>query len=160
MTLSDQTLASLTTALTHASRVYRAAVDKVAADYGLSQATGLPVLVISRFGDTGVRPGVLAETLSLEASSLVRVVDHLTGNGLVERHDDPQDRRAKILRLTDEGRKTAVRMDQALVPFRRKLFGAFEPSDVEACLRVLTGLPEAIANVAVTGEQAAEHQDA
>jgi MarR family transcriptional regulator for hemolysin len=158
MRLSDQTLSSLTAALTLSSRVYRAAADKVAADYGLSQATGLPVLVISRFGENGVRPGVLAETLSLEASSLVRVVDHLIENGLVARHEDPQDRRAKILRLTDEGRKTADLMDQALLPFRRKLFGAFEPADVEACLRVLAGLPEVIANL--TLEQAAERKSA
>lgn len=149
MRLSDQTLSSLTAALTHASRAYRAAADKVAADYGLSQATGLPVLVISRFGENGVRPGVLAETLSLEASSLVRVVDHLIESGLVERHEDPNDRRARILRLTQEGRDTAERMDQALRPFRRKLFGAFEPADVEACLRVLSGLPDVIANLTV-----------
>jgi MarR family transcriptional regulator for hemolysin len=149
MPLSDQTLSSLTAALTLSSRVYRAAADKVAADYGLSQATGLPVLVISRFGENGVRPGVLAETLSLEASSLVRVVDHLIESGLLERHDDPHDRRAKILRLTEEGQKTADLMDQALRPFRRKLFGAFEPADVEACLRVLAGLPDVIANLTV-----------
>ena len=148
MQLSDQTLSSLTAALTLSSRVYRAAADKVAADYGLSQATGLPVLVISRFGENGVRPGVLAETLSLEASSLVRVVDHLIESGLLERHEDPHDRRARILRLTDEGRKTAELMDQALRPFRRKLFGAFEPGDVEACLRVLSGLPDVIAKLA------------
>jgi MarR family transcriptional regulator for hemolysin len=147
MRLSDQTLSSLTAALTHASRAYRAAADKVAADYGLSQATGLPVLVISRFGENGVRPGVLAETLSLEPSSLVRVVDQLIESGLVERHEDPNDRRAKILRLTDEGRQTAERMDQALRPFRRKLFGAFDPADVDACLRVLSGLPDVIAGL-------------
>jgi len=147
MHLTDQTLSSLTAALTHASRAYRAAADKVASDFGLSQATGLPVLVISRFGDGGVRPGILAETLSLEASSLVRIVDHLIGSGLVERHEDPQDRRAKILRLTDDGLKTAALMDQALTPFRRKLFGAFDPADVEATLRVLSGLPTAIVNV-------------
>jgi MarR family transcriptional regulator for hemolysin len=147
MRLTDQTLSSLTAALTHASRAYRAAADKVASDFGLSQATGLPVLVISRFGEAGVRPGILAETLSLEASSLVRIVDHLIGSGLVERHEDPQDRRAKILRLTDDGLKTAALMDQALTPFRRKLFGAFDPADVEATLRVLSGLPTAIVNV-------------
>jgi MarR family transcriptional regulator for hemolysin len=158
MRLSDQTLSSLTAALTHASRAYRAAADKVAADYGLSQATGLPVLVISRFGENGVRPGVLAETLSLEASSLVRVVDQLIESGLLERHEDPHDRRAKILRLTAEGQKTAELMDQALRPFRRKLFGAFEPADVEACLRVLSGLPDVIANL--TLEQAAERKSA
>ena len=94
-----------------------------------------------------MRPGVLAETLSLEPSSVVRIVDQLTGSGLVERHDDPNDRRAKILRLTEEGLKTAALMDQALTPFRRKLFGAFDPADVEATLRVLAGLPNAIAAV-------------
>lgn len=159
MTLSDQTLSSLTAALTHASRAYRAAADKVGAAYGLSQATGLPVLVISRFGDAGVRPGVLAETLSLEASSLVRVVDQLIDAGLLERHDDPHDRRAKILRLTAEGEKTAQRMDQALTPFRRKLFGGFEPDDVEACLRVLAGLPAAIAHISIA-DNAEEAQQA
>jgi len=147
MPLSNQTLSNLTAALTHASRAYRAAADKVAADFGLSQATGMPVLVISRFGENGVRPGILAETLSLEASSLVRIVDQLIESGLVERHEDPQDRRAKILRLTEEGLKTADLMNEALTPFRRKLFGVFDPADVEACLRVLAGLPAAIATV-------------
>lgn len=151
MHLSDQTLGSLTAALTYASRAYRAAADKVAGDYGLSQATGLPVLVISRFGAEGVRPGVLAMALGLEASSLVRVVDQLIAAGLLERHEDPNDRRARILRLTAEGGKVAEQMDQALRPFRRKLFGAFDPADVEACLRVLSGLPDAIANITSDG---------
>jgi MarR family transcriptional regulator for hemolysin len=151
MTLPDQTLSSLTAALTYASRAYRAAADKVAADYGLSQATGLPVLVISRAGADGIRPGMLAEMLSLEPSSLVRIVDHLIHSGLLARHEDPQDRRAKILRLTEEGQKTAALMDQALTPFRRRLFGEFAPADIEACLRVLSGLPGVIERIAVEG---------
>ena len=152
--LSDQTLGSLTGALTYASRAYRAAADKVAADFGLSQATGLPVLVIGRAAEAGMRPGVLAELLSLEASSLVRVVDQLIDAGLVARCEDPQDRRAKILRLTDAGRDKAAQMEQALTPFRRKLFGAFDPADVEACLRVLSGLPGVIASVTMESRQA------
>ena len=154
MSLSDQTLGSLTAALTYASRAYRAAADKIAADYGLSQATGLPVLVISRFGEDGVRPGVLAMALGLEASSLVRVVDCLIASKLVERHEDPVDRRARILRLTEDGRQAAEQMDQALRPFRRKLFGSFEPADVEACLRVLSGLPAAIDQLTAGGKDA------
>ncbi|MFL6676379.1 MAG: MarR family winged helix-turn-helix transcriptional regulator, partial [Massilia sp.] len=67
-------------------------------------------------------------------------VDHLIESKLLERHDDPLDRRAKILQLTDEGKKTAALMEQALIPFRRKLFDHFEQADVEATLRVLSGL--------------------
>lgn len=155
MDLLDQTLMNLTAALTHASRAYKSAADKVAADYGLSQATGLPVLIIGRFGDAGVRPGVLAEALGLEASSLVRVIDHLIESHLLERHEDPQDRRAKILQLTAEGKKTAALMEQALIPFRRKLFGGFERADVEATLRVLGGLNTLLAKPADHGRKAA-----
>jgi MarR family transcriptional regulator for hemolysin len=143
----DQTLMKLTAALAQASRSYKSAVDKVAADYGLSQATGLPVLIIGRLG-TGLRPGVLADALGLEASSLVRVVDHLIESGLLARHDDPLDRRAKILELTGEGKKTAALMEQALIPFRRQLFGGFDPADVEATLRVISGLNTLLAKPA------------
>jgi len=144
-TAQDQTFISLATALTQAARAYRAGADKVAAGYGLSEATGLPVLLVGRFGDQGVRPGVLADALGLEPSSLVRVIDQLIAANLLVRHDDPADRRAKILNLTAEGKHTADLMERALIPFRQQVFGAFAPADVEACLRVLAGMPEAVA---------------
>lgn len=145
----DQTFRLLATALTQASRAYRAGADKVAADYGLSEATGLPVLLMGRFGDSGVRPGILADALGLEPSSLVRVVDQLIDSGLLLRHDDPVDRRAKILSLTEAGRRIASQMENALIPYRQKVFGAFAPADVEACLRVLAGLPDALAQAQI-----------
>jgi MarR family transcriptional regulator for hemolysin len=144
---SDQTYIELATALAQAARAYRAGADKVAASYGLSEATGLPVLLIGRLGEQGVRPGVLADALGLEPSSLVRVIDQLIAANLLSRQDDPIDRRAKILSLTDAGRKIASLMECALIPFRQQVFGAFAPADVEACLRVLAGLPQAVAAV-------------
>lgn len=148
--LQDQTFILLTTALTHAARAYRAGADKVAADYGLSEATGLPVLLVGRYGEQGVRPGVLADALGLEPSSLVRVVDQLIASNLLVRHDDPNDRRAKILNLTDEGKKTADLMERALIPYRHQVFGAFDRADVDACLRVLSSMPAAIAHAVAT----------
>jgi len=136
----DQTLMQLTATLTHASRAYKAMADKVASQYSLSQATALPVLILGRLGQDGVRPGVLAEALGLEASSLVRVIDLLIENGLVQRHEDPQDRRAKLLQLTADGQTRAAQMEAALIPFRRNLFAEFAQADIDACLRVLTGL--------------------
>ena len=136
----DQTLMQLTATLTHASRAYKAMADKVASQYSLSQATALPVLILGRLGQDGVRPGVLADALGLEASSLVRVIDLLIENGLVQRHEDPQDRRAKLLQLTADGKTRAAQMEEALMPFRRNLFAEFSQADIDACLRVLTGL--------------------
>ncbi|WP_313178464.1 MarR family transcriptional regulator [Massilia sp.] len=140
----DQTLMQLTATLTHASRAYKAMADKVASQYSLSQATALPVLILGRLGQDGVRPGVLADALGLEASSLVRVIDLLIENGLVARHEDPQDRRAKLLQLTADGQTRAAQMEEALIPFRRNLFAEFAQADIDACLRVLTGLQSKI----------------
>jgi MarR family transcriptional regulator for hemolysin len=140
----DQTLMTLASSLPQVARSYRAAVDKVAAEFGLSQATGLPVLFMGRMGG-GVRCGVLAERLGVEASSLVRVIDHLVETGLVERRGDEIDRRAKTVHLTAEGASRAGKMEQALVPFRRQLFADIAEEDIHACLRVFNGLTAAIA---------------
>jgi MarR family transcriptional regulator for hemolysin len=151
----DQTLMNLASALPQVARAYRSAVDKVAAEYGLSQASGLPVLIMGRMGE-GVRCGVLADRLGIEASTLVRVTDQLIESGLVERRDDEQDRRAKTLHLTAEGASRASKMEQALIPFRRHLFADIAEEDVHACLRVLNGLAAAIiANSHASGSKAA-----
>jgi MarR family transcriptional regulator for hemolysin len=107
------------------------------------------VLILGRLGQDGVRPGVLADALGLEPSSLVRVIDLLIDSGLIERREDPQDRRAKILKLTEDGATRAAQMEVALLPFRRGVFAGLDPADIDACLRVLThvqaqvGKPEA-----------------
>jgi len=134
----DQTLIQLTATLTHAARAYKSMADKVASKYSLSQATALPVLILGRLGQDGVRPGVLAEALGLEPSSLVRVIDLLIDSGLIERREDPQDRRAKILQLTADGKARAAQMETALMPFRRGVFAGLDPADIAACLHVLT----------------------
>ncbi|MEN3275476.1 MAG: MarR family transcriptional regulator, transcriptional regulator for hemolysin [Massilia sp.] len=153
----DHTLIQLTATLTHAARAYKSMADRVASEFGLSQATALPVLILGRLGEHGVRPGVLAEALGLEASSLVRVVDLLIENGLLERRDDPQDRRARLLQLTNEGRTRAAQMEAALIPFRREVFAGIDPADIATCLRVLTaiGSPVGKPGDGATGEKPA-----
>lgn len=151
----DHTLMQLTATLTHASRAYKAMADKVASQYSLSQATALPVLILSRLDQDGVRPGVLADALGLEPSSLVRVVGLLIENGLIERRDDPQDRRARILQLTGEGRSRAAQMEAALIPFRRSVFEGVEPADIDACLRVLGSLQSRIGKPDAGGDKLA-----
>lgn len=133
----------LTMMLTQVSRTYKAAADKMAADYGLSQATAWPVVMIGRLGD-GVRPGMVADALGLEPSSLVRVIDQLIGAGLVMRSEDASDRRAKTLHLTEEGHRRAIQMEEALTTFRRALFRDAKPDDIETCLRMLNSLNAAI----------------
>jgi MarR family transcriptional regulator for hemolysin len=140
----DRTLMSLTHTLIHSARAYKSAADRVAADFDLSHASAWPVLMISRLGD-GVRPGMVADSLGIEAPSLVRILDQLVASKLVLRADDPSDRRAKTLALTAAGRDVAERLEAALAPFRRELFQDLPQADVEACLRVLVRLDQRLA---------------
>jgi MarR family transcriptional regulator for hemolysin len=139
----DHTLMNLTMSLTRVARAYKSAADKMAADFGLSQATAWPVVMIGRLGD-GVRPGAVADALGLEPSSVVRVIDQLVGAGLVERYEDANDRRAKTLHLSAEGRRCAAQLEKALIPFRRKLFDGVDRTDIDACARVFDVLDTAI----------------
>jgi MarR family transcriptional regulator for hemolysin len=88
--------------ITRLARLWRRESDQALSDHGLSYATAIPLLVLSRQGEN-VRQGVLADELGIEGPSLVRLIDLLQAEGLVERREDPTDRRAKTLHLTKAG---------------------------------------------------------
>ena len=83
-------------------RLWRRESDQALSEHGLSYATAIPLMVLSRQGKS-VRQGVLADELGIEGPSLVRLIDLLEAEGLVERREDPTDRRAKTLHLTALG---------------------------------------------------------
>lgn len=60
------------------------------------------VLVALREGPA--RVGDVAENIISDASTVSRQVSHLTALGLLEKVPDPQDRRAQLVALSDEGR--------------------------------------------------------
>jgi len=88
--------------ITRLGRIWRRESDQALVDHGLSYATAIPLLLLSRQG-TSVRQGVLADELGIEGPSLVRLIDLLEAEGFVERREDPTDRRAKTLHLTATG---------------------------------------------------------
>ncbi|WP_313621859.1 MarR family winged helix-turn-helix transcriptional regulator [Achromobacter sp.] len=136
---TDSQLMATTANLMVLSRAYRGAADKALADYGLSQATAWPVILAGRLGD-GVRQGALAEALGVEGPSLVRVLDQLVAAGLMERREDPHDRRARTLHLTEAGHALRAQVEDVLVELRRRIFQGVSESDLEACLRVFESL--------------------
>lgn len=140
----DQLLMNITSALNRVARAYKTSADKVASQYGLSQATAWPAVVISRMGNTGVRPGEVADALGMDPSSVVRIIDQLISAELLIRAEDPNDRRARILTLTEDGRERVMQIGEAMRPFRRDLFRDIDKSEVEICLNVLEKLGKAI----------------
>jgi DNA-binding MarR family transcriptional regulator len=60
--------------------------------------------VFQFFEPQGTRVSVLAERAQMTKQSMGELVAHLERHGYVERVPDPADRRAKLIRLTDDGR--------------------------------------------------------
>ena len=86
--------------LAFAARQWRAVMNERLLPFGLTEATWLPMLYISR--EKPMRQKDLAEVLGVESSSLVRVIDALVAAGLVVRKVE-EDRRARVIALTPEG---------------------------------------------------------
>ena len=130
--------------LNSVSRGYRKVVNRVLAAHGLSDSQALPILFISRSGD-GIRAGALAEQVWVEAPSLVRQLDQLCAAGLVERREDPSDRRAKALHLTATGRAQAVLIEALFQNVRSRMLSPVGDDDLLTALKALRGFEEAIA---------------
>ena len=122
-------------------RAWRREANQALADHGLSEATALPLLVLSRRGKS-VRQGVLAEEMGIEGPSLVRLIDLLQNEGLVERREDPADRRAKMLHLTPMGEAKAAETDRVLRRVRACLLREIEGDDLGITFNVLRGIEQ------------------
>lgn len=106
--------------VTRLARIWRRESDQALSDHGLSYATAIPLLVLSRQGDN-IRQGVLADELGIEGPSLVRLIDLLQAEGLVARRGDPTDRRAKTLHLTKAGEAKVEETNRILRRVRASL---------------------------------------
>jgi MarR family transcriptional regulator, transcriptional regulator for hemolysin len=120
----------------HVAREWRRAVDGRLQIYGLTEATWLPLLRIAR-SETPMRQNELAASLSLDGSSVVRLLDTLENSGLIERCEDPADRRAKSLALTARGRRTVDQVERVSQDIRDVVLGKVSDEDLAGTLRLL-----------------------
>lgn len=135
----------------HVSRNWRRAVNLRMAPLGLTDATWLPLVYLNRAG--AVRQGELADYLGLDRSSVVRLIDTLSAQGLVQRQDDPDDRRAKRIVLTPAAAPVVRAAQQAAADVRATALEGLEPEALavtEAVLAsILAHLPQAAEGAAV-----------
>ncbi len=122
--------------ITRLGRLWRREVDQAVAAHGLSQATAIPLVVLSRRGKC-VRQCVLAEEMGIEGPSLVRLIDLLQAEGLVERREDPTDRRAKMLHLTALGEMRADEINRVLRRVRAHLLKGVSGADLAVTFEAL-----------------------
>lgn len=126
-------------------RRWRKALDARLADEGLSDATWTPLVHLLRLGD-GISQTELATTVGLDGSSLVRLLDMLVAQGLIERQAHASDRRIKLVHLTPEGRRTASDIRKRVATIEDELLADLDDATVHSMLQAFDQIDARIAS--------------
>lgn len=118
------------------ARKWRAHVDERLRDLGMSQAR-YTVLVHLAENPDGLSQVALADLAGVEPASLVRLVDHLAGEGLVERSPSPSDRRVNLVRLTGAGSAAIAEIDRRGIKLGYEVLGDLALDDLLVANSVL-----------------------
>jgi MarR family transcriptional regulator for hemolysin len=151
--------ARLAPLIAHVAREWRRAVDGRVQAYGLTEATWLPLLRIAR-SETPMRQNELAASLSLDGSSVVRLLDALEDAGLIERCKDRADRRAKSLALTPRGRRTVDQVERVSLEIRNAVLGEVSDEDLGRVFRLLESVRDRLLSLADARSGTAERKRA
>lgn len=140
--LAASARASFGARLSHAARQWRRAADLRLRPFGLTEATWLPLVHIAR-APTAPRQKDLAASMSLDGSSVVRLLDNLEAAGLIQRKEG-EDRRAKIILLTPRGRAIADQVETVARRVRSDALAGLSDKDIETTVRVLNQVCRAL----------------
>jgi MarR family transcriptional regulator for hemolysin len=125
------------------SRQWRRAVDLRLQKYGLTEATWLPLLRLAQ-SSAPMRQKDLAAALSLDSSSVVRILKSLEDAVLIERSEDAADRRAKAIAITSLGRSLVRKVEAVSEDVQREVLAGLAQGDVAIARQVLEAVCRAL----------------
>jgi DNA-binding MarR family transcriptional regulator len=105
----------------------------------MADAAGLPfsrVRALDRLRNGPLTLRALAEVIGTDAPATTVIVNDLEERGLVVREGHPEDRRAKVVSLTSEGRRV-IRGAKAVTEKAPAAFDALSDDDVVSLLRIV-----------------------
>jgi DNA-binding MarR family transcriptional regulator len=89
---------------------------------GISHLVYEVLLILGRAGEPGLSMRTVAQEQVLTTGGVTRLVDRMEAAGLVERVEDPGDRRGRLVRLTRKGAETTVAASRVHVENIRRFF--------------------------------------
>ncbi len=134
-----------TTALHHAYRGWRAALDRRMRDLGISQAGWVAVAYVAK-ADAPLSQSELANLVQVEAATMVSTLDRLEKAGLVERVASETDRRVKNIRITPAGQAIYDQVRDRADALRHDVIGRLPPDKLIQAAELLETLQTLIEN--------------
>jgi len=116
--------------LKHTAAVIDARLEAALEDAGLSLSKGAVLDRLIKAGEP-LPLTRLAGQLACVKSNVTQLVDRLEADGLVERKDDPYDRRSILAAITDNGRQRYEVGFRALSAAGKELLKSFQQDEIE-----------------------------
>ena len=91
---------------------FKQELARIADERGLTQVQLAAIYMVHQHGELAM--GKVANVLHCDPSNVTGVVDRLVNHNLVIRQENPADRRAKTIALTEEGHKLIHEITQVL----------------------------------------------
>jgi DNA-binding MarR family transcriptional regulator len=126
--------------LTDASRRYVARFERHAEEASLTLLQCKVLFYLSR--NEGTSQVRLCELADVEPMMMVRILDRMEADKLVERRPDPDDRRARRLYLTRKAALLLAEVDRISEVTRNEMFAGVSKTEREAFQKVLEHMRE------------------
>lgn len=127
-------------------RQWRKKVDESFKAQGLTDATRMPLVMLLTHGQA-MRQKDLAQALSLDSSSLVRVLAQLRDAQWVQWDCDPADRRTKRIALTVQGEQLAAQILRKSLEIEKSILADLSPQELEVTRRALHKIAQSFARM-------------
>jgi MarR family transcriptional regulator for hemolysin len=145
--LSPDLSERFTQALQAGGRAWRLALERQLKACGLTAAGWSAVAALADMERSGAEAGArapsqteLAQQLGVDGATLVATIDRLTAAGLVERTQNRQDRRVKLVVLTQSGKALEEQVRAQADALRRDALARLDPGQVAVAADVLERL--------------------
>ncbi|MBW7471860.1 MarR family transcriptional regulator [Marinobacter sp. M216] len=122
-------------AVARVTRRWRKMLDERLKDLGVTQARWSTMVYLDKGGE-GLTQRELASLMAIENPTLVRLLDSLEQQGLIERRPCPNDRRARRLHLTSAGRAFMDDLSERAEKLREQMLEGISDEDIECTVRV------------------------
>lgn len=97
-------------------------------------------LYLVAFSDEDLSQGGLAQLVGVEGPTMVRMLDSLARDGLIERSQRKSDRRVTVNRITSKGMKVVGEIMMLTNRLRAEVLAGIDPQDLIVCVNVLSRL--------------------
>ena len=118
--------------------------EMIAAEEPVLEAHGLTMwgyVVLSALDRSSMRTqAALAAAIGADKTRIIRTLDDLQDDGYIERRPDPDDRRVRLLAITDAGRRVKDAVQGEIQRGEERWLGELSADERQTFLRVLERL--------------------